>query len=144
MKIARCAVPPPADQAEAARTKLCDSDPMVRIQAALQLAEIGDMDDIGLLSDLLSLPTCPDEHPRERETLLYAMQRLSGTTTERFDLCGVQLVPEASTSFGSPGSDRKPSNKRRADYYFYLFLLVLAAIVFFIGEIVLFLAWLDA
>ena len=29
-------------------------------------------------------------------------------------------------------------------HYFYLFLLVLAAIVFFIGEIVLFLAWLDA
>ena len=73
---------------------MCDRDPVVRIQAALELGEIGDLDDIGLLSDLLSLPPCPDEHPRERESLLHAMQRLSGATKERFDLSGVLPVPE--------------------------------------------------
>ncbi len=102
---ASCAVPPPADPVEAVRTKLCESDPLVRIQAAVELSEIGDLDDIGLLSDLLSLPTCPDEHPRERDSLLHAMQRLSGATKERFDVSGVLPVPEDPTSRGSRGSD---------------------------------------
>ena len=61
--------------------------------AALQLGERGGLDDIGLLSDLLSSPASLDEHPRERAALLHAMQRLSGTTTETFDLTGVLAPP---------------------------------------------------
>jgi hypothetical protein len=139
--IASCAIPPAADQVEAARMRLCDSNPAVRIQAAVQLGEMGDLDDVGLLSDLLSLPTCPEEHPREREALLHAMQRLSGATTERFDLCGVLPVPEDATSLGSGGSETNRSDKPRADYYFYLFLLVFSAVLFIVGGIMLILTW---
>ena len=63
---ANLAAPLPVDPADAVRAELCDSDPAVRIRAAVELGEIGDLDDIGLLSDLLSLPANPDEHPRER------------------------------------------------------------------------------
>jgi hypothetical protein len=83
------ATEPLIDPVEAVRTRLCDSDPAVRIHAALRLGEVGNLDDIGLLSDLLSLPTCPDEHPREREVILHAMQHLSGGTTESIDLSGL-------------------------------------------------------
>ena len=82
--VASWAVPPEDDPLETARMNLCDADPAVRIRAALELGKSGSLDDIGLLSDLLSLPIGPDEHPREREALLYAMQRLSGGSTEAF------------------------------------------------------------
>ena len=91
--VASCAVPPEEDPLETARMNLCDADPAARIHAALELGESGDLDDIGLLSDLLSLPIGPDEHPREREALLYAMQRLSGGAAEPFDMTGVPPLP---------------------------------------------------
>jgi len=87
--VASCAVPPEDDPVETARMNLGDADPAARIHAALELGESGGLEDIGLLSDLLSLPIGPDEYPREREALLYAMQRLSGGSTEEFDLSGI-------------------------------------------------------
>jgi hypothetical protein len=92
--IPKFVVPPKIDPVEAVREKMCDVDPAVRIHAALELGELGGLDDIGLLSDLLSLPISLDEHPKEREALLHAMQRLSGTTAEAFDLTGVPPLPE--------------------------------------------------
>jgi hypothetical protein len=140
--VASCAIPPLADPVEAVRTNLCDSDPLVRIQAAVQLGEIGELDDIGLLSDLLSLPTCPEEHPLERESLLHAMQRRSGITKERFDLSGLLPVPEDSTSRGARGSDAMRGAKPRAEHYFYL-LIILSAAFFILGWIMLILTWID-
>jgi hypothetical protein len=86
-------IPLPAQGLEMLRMKLCDSDPVVRVLAAVELAGVGTLDDIGLLSDLLSLPTSADEHPRERAAQTYGMQRLAGITAEPFDLSGV--VPPA-------------------------------------------------
>ncbi len=131
--VAGRAIPPPTDPVEAVRMNLCDGDPLVRIQAAVQLGELGDLDDIGFLSDLLSLPTCPDEHPRERASLLYAMQRLSGTTKERFDLSGVLPVPQ----------DLPRPMARGAWHYFCLFLIVVSAVLFIVSSIIVILAWMD-
>jgi hypothetical protein len=83
--VAAFTIPPPADPAEAARTRLCSGEAAVRLRAALELGKIGTLDDVGLLSDLLSLPAAPDEHPRERAAILYAMQKLSGQEVEPFD-----------------------------------------------------------
>lgn len=93
--IAPCAIPPPADPAEAARTRLCSGEAAVRLQAALELGKIGTLDDVGLLSDLLSLPPAPDEHPRERAAILYAMQKLSGESVEPFDPPPVPINTDA-------------------------------------------------
>ncbi len=91
---------------------LCNADPAVRIHAALELGESGNLDDIGLLSDLLSLPIGPDEHPRERAALLYAMQRLSGGATEPFDMTGVPPLLRSgamcSALHGPAGARRHP------------------------------------
>ena len=93
--LAGCALPSPADPAEAVRAALCDSDPLARIQAAVQLGEIGNLDDIGLLSDLLSLPTCPDEHAKERAAMVHSMQRLAGVALEPLDLSEVIVLPSS-------------------------------------------------
>jgi hypothetical protein len=132
--VARRDVPPP-DPVEEARIKLCDRDPVVRIQAAVELGEIGGLDDIGLLSDLLSLPTSPDEHPREREALVHAMRRLSGESTERFDPGDVLSVTDDPTSLGPRAAGTKRSDERRAAHYFHLFLIVLAATLLILGAI---------
>ena len=137
------AVPQPADPVEAVRTNLCDSDPLVRMQAAGILGEIGNLDDIGILADLLSLPTCPDEHPRERRLLVHAMERLSGTTREQFALSSVLLMQEDHKSRGSRGSDAMRGKKRRAEYYFYQLLIILSAVLFIFGCIMLILTWMD-
>ncbi len=141
--VASCAIPPPADPVEAVRATLCDGDPVVRIQAAAELGEIGDLDDIGLLSDLLSLPPCPDEHPRERESLLHAMRWLSGATKERFDLSGLLPVAEDASTRGFHGSGVMRGDKRPAEYYFYLLLIVLSAALFIFGSITFLLTWMD-
>ncbi len=62
---------------EALRGHLCDSDAAVRLAAIGELGRFGDLDDIGLISDLLTLPKQPDENPRERQALLSAMQKIS-------------------------------------------------------------------
>ena len=56
---------------------MANSDAAVRLEAIDILGRIGTLDDIGLLSDLLSLPPLKDEHPDERAALARAMQRLS-------------------------------------------------------------------
>ena len=65
------------ESVEAMRSQLCDSDAAVRVTAVGDLGQFGDLDDIGLISDLLTLPRQPDEHPRERQALLSAMQKIS-------------------------------------------------------------------
>ena len=139
--VTNCANPPPADPVEAVRTKLCDSDPLVRIQAAVQLGEIGNLDDIGLLSDLLALPTCRSDHPRERASLLHAMQRISGTTQEPFDLSGV-LPPRTLRPADLAVLTRKEATPP-AVHYFYLLLIILCATVFISGSILVILTWMD-
>jgi hypothetical protein len=49
----------------------------VRLQAVRVLGRTGSLDDISLLSDLLSLPRLPDEDPRERPAILQAMRRIA-------------------------------------------------------------------
>jgi hypothetical protein len=49
----------------------------VRLAAIVGIGRVGTLDDLGLLSDLLALPPQPDEHPREREALVQAMQQIS-------------------------------------------------------------------
>lgn len=63
---------------ERIRPELANNHPVVRLEAIDILGEIGTLDDIGLLSDLLSLPPLEDEHPDERAALVRAMQRISG------------------------------------------------------------------
>jgi hypothetical protein len=139
--IADFAVPSAPDPAERARTRLCDSDPLVRIQAAVELGEIGDLEDIGLLSDLLSLPTSPDEHLREREAILHAMQQLSGATQERFALEGVLPATEELDSQRLGPPHVPPRETAFTDRYLYLFFLVVAAALLVFGVLVLLLAW---
>lgn len=81
------------DHVEAVREALCGGDATARVQAALRLGEIGTLDDIGLLSDLLSLPYSLDEHAKERAAMLHAMKRLSGATDEEFDATGIFEAP---------------------------------------------------
>jgi len=59
------------------RAELANSDAAVRLEAIDILGRIGTLDDIGLLSDLLSLPPLEDEHPEERAALARAMERIS-------------------------------------------------------------------
>ncbi len=118
---------------------------MVRIRAALQLGERGDLDDIGLLSDLLSLPASLDEHPRERAALVYAMQRLSGTTTGTFNLSGVLFTPSdyppGSAHVCSSGPGLSP--EFRTEFSPYRVMAVLAAAAVAIGAIILILAGME-
>jgi hypothetical protein len=67
-----------AQAAEKIRLALADHRAVVRLGAASLLERIGTLDDIGLLTDLLSLPPLEDEDPRERPALLQAVQTLSG------------------------------------------------------------------
>jgi len=66
-----------AQAAEKMRGALADNSAAVRLGAAFLLERLGTLDDIGLLTDLLSLPPLEDEDPRERPALLHAMQTLS-------------------------------------------------------------------
>jgi hypothetical protein len=60
--------------AELIRERLADDNAQVRIAASRLIARIGDLDDIGLLSDLLALPVSSDEDPHERDALTAAMR----------------------------------------------------------------------
>lgn len=58
------------------RERLADVSSLVRLNAARLLGQIGSLDDIALLSDLLTLPPAADEDPNERQMLLDAMRAL--------------------------------------------------------------------
>jgi hypothetical protein len=134
------AIPPEDDPVESVRMRLCHSNPTIRVRAAVLLGECGGLDDIGLLSDLLSLPADLDEHPRERAALLHAMQRLSGTSTETFDLTDVLPAPRQ----GPPGSARENRPPEiRTEFSPYRVMAVLAAAAVAIGAILLILAGME-
>ena len=59
------------------RERLADDDAAVRIAASRLIAKIGDLDDIGLLSDLLALPESSDEAPDERDAITAAMRTIA-------------------------------------------------------------------
>jgi hypothetical protein len=71
------------------RMRLCDSNPVTRVLAAVRLGEVGTLDDVGLLSDLLALAPSDDEHPFERAAMVHSMERLAGVVSEPFDVSGV-------------------------------------------------------
>ncbi len=63
--------------AERIRGALANNHALVRLVAMEILGRVGTLHDIGLLSDLLSLPPQKDEHPDERAALTRAMQRIA-------------------------------------------------------------------
>ncbi len=56
---------------------LADRNARVRLKAIAIFGKIGSLEHVGLLSDLLNLPPQDDEHPRERDALIRAMQSIS-------------------------------------------------------------------
>ncbi len=62
---------------EKTRLGLANDAAAVRLHAAEILAELGNLDDIGLLSDLLAMPPQADEDPDERSALIRAMRRIA-------------------------------------------------------------------
>ena len=63
--------------AELIRDRLADANAPVRIAASRMIATLGDLDDIGLLSDLLALPLSDDEGPHERDVITAAMSAIA-------------------------------------------------------------------
>lgn len=68
---------PRGTAADAVRLALAHDSVQVRMAALNLLARIGDLEDIGMLSDLLSLPPAPDEHPKERAAIARTMRRIA-------------------------------------------------------------------
>lgn len=64
----------PRDPTEVLRMRLCDDHPIARLLAAVRLGEVGTLDDIALFADLLALPPCADEHPRERAAMIHSIR----------------------------------------------------------------------
>jgi hypothetical protein len=64
------------------RADLAGRMPQRRMDATMEIGRHGDLEDIGLLFDLLALPVDADEDPRERELLREAIQRLSGSEVD--------------------------------------------------------------
>ena len=62
------------------RYELAHAHAEVRLEALKILAKIGTLDDVGLLSDLLSLKPLPDEAPGERDAVLNTMRTLAEIT----------------------------------------------------------------
>lgn len=60
------------------RAFLADKEGLIRMETLRLLGEIGTLDDVGLLSDLLALPPEDDEAPGERERMLETMRSLAG------------------------------------------------------------------
>lgn len=60
------------------REILTADDPRVRVNAIRLLGRTGTLDDVSLLSDVLSLPRSKNEDPRERVAIVQAMRRLAG------------------------------------------------------------------
>ncbi len=103
--------PPSEDPAELWRMKLCDNDPKTRLLAAVRLASVGTLDDIGLLSDLLALPPSDEEHPAERAAMLHSMQWLAGMVSGPFDLSGIDS-PTFPQDEGEPTVAAEPEIER--------------------------------
>jgi hypothetical protein len=70
----------PIPSAEVLRGELASSTPLVRLRATDAVAELGTLEDVPLLADLLVVPSTDDEHPGERDALAKALTRLA----ERF------------------------------------------------------------
>jgi hypothetical protein len=66
--------------------RLCHPEGLQRVLAAVELGERGSLEDIGLLCDLLALPSHAEEHPCERTALSHSLARLAGVTSTSFDL----------------------------------------------------------
>jgi hypothetical protein len=64
--------------AEVLRAELANDRPTIRLRALTLLRELGSLDDVGLLSDLLALPKQEDEGPNEREAMLETLKTLAG------------------------------------------------------------------
>ncbi len=62
---------------ERIRLRLSDASAQARLAAVEILGSIGDLEDIGLLSDLLALPPAADEAPEERAAQIRAMESLA-------------------------------------------------------------------
>jgi hypothetical protein len=86
--------------------RLCDSDPVTRVLAAVELGEVGTLDDVGLLSDLLALAPSDEEHPSERAAMAHSLQRLAGVVSEPFDLSG---AVSSSSAQGEGAASPEPS-----------------------------------
>ena len=65
------------------RERLADVISDVRLAATELLGQLGDLEDVGLLSDLLSLPAADDENARERPALVGAMNRIAQRGEQR-------------------------------------------------------------
>jgi hypothetical protein len=63
--------------AERMREELADDNPLVRLAATSLLEEIGELDDIGLLADMLSVAETDEENQHEREALIHAMKSIA-------------------------------------------------------------------
>jgi len=63
--------------AEYIRFELANIDPRIRLHSIRMLGKLGTLHDIGMLSDLLSLPQQEDEAPGERDSLLDALRAIS-------------------------------------------------------------------
>ena len=59
------------------RLRLADDRPQVRLRAIALLGTVGSLDDVALLSDLLSIPPQHDEGPLERRALALAVEQLA-------------------------------------------------------------------
>jgi hypothetical protein len=132
------------DLVEALREKLCDADATVRIHAAIKLGEIGGMDDIGLLADVLSVPHADDEHPKERAAILQAMKRLSGMNDDSFDPSDAPSMPKSLAELISDNLEEDGPNKSpiRLGISFG-WLVCLSAAILAIGVILIIRLWID-
>jgi hypothetical protein len=63
--------------ADTVRSMLSDESGEVRMAAAMLLAEIGELRDVGIFADLLAMPLLSDEEPAERLVLAEAMEKLA-------------------------------------------------------------------
>jgi hypothetical protein len=62
--------------ADLLRAELAGDRPPIRLRALTLLRELGSLDDVGLLSDLLALPKQEDEAPGEREAIMETLKAL--------------------------------------------------------------------
>jgi len=65
------------DAVEKIGAMLADRDARARLGAIAVFAKIGALEHVGMLLDLVNLSPQEDEHPRERDALIRAMQIIS-------------------------------------------------------------------
>lgn len=98
------------------RAELASHNAATRLEALRLIAEMGDLEDIGLLMDLLALPPMHDEEPSERDALLYVAEKLagleSGTVGGTFlsrHVVGVGEEPASGPLLGTPRKPARPA-----------------------------------